>query len=301
LNKVNLDSQQLETPETTESSTETSSIQITKTLQSEAHHITNSNQSTNRTTSTDQGITCDIVGLDWIELIEQYDGKLEKLIEKLDNLQDMVTVLDQDSLDSSDKLNESSSRLEESEKDRKYLEKQVEEACDKFLEMEGKCVEIEKIYEMSRKELEAVQDVYNGCRDENSRMKQKCSELKKRVKQGKKQRKWQVERLRKIQLDMKKLNFMPKIGGSFGGGGEMSESYSSEHRDDKSTPTNQPIMDWNHIMPLLQSLKTELADLESVVTSTTCTEFGDFEREFESFDPDSMTPFFTQNSQSHTE
>lgn len=60
-------------------------------------------------------------------------------------------------------------------------------------------------------------------------------------------------------------------------------------------------MDWNHIMPLLQSLKTELADLESVVTSTTCTEFGDFEREFEAFDPDSMTPFYTQNSQSHTE
>ena len=52
-------------------------------------------------------------------------------------------------------------------------------------------------------------------------------------------------------------------------------------------------------MPLLQSLKTELADLESVVTSTTCTEFGDFEREFESFDPDSMTTpaFYTQTSQ----
>ena len=230
---VNLDSHQLETNETTETSTETSSTHISKITKSELHHINISSQSNNRTTSTDQGITCDIVGLDWIELIEEYDGKLEKLLEKLDNLQEMVTLLDQDNSDSSDKLNESSSRLEESEKERRDLEKQVEEACNKFLEMEGKCIEIEMIYEMSRKELEAVQDVYNGCRDENSRMKQKCSELKKRVKQGKKQRKWQVERLRKIQLDMKRLNFMPKIGGSFGG--EMSESNSSEHKTDTST------------------------------------------------------------------
>lgn len=267
----------------TSSASSTSSYKRLNLLQ--CRDITSSPELTTRTTSTDQGITCDIIGPDWLKIISDYEGKCDNLLDRLDGLQELISQLEEESQEAqsiiisredqieehTQRIESITKRLEDAETCRETLEKQLQQSIEQFLDME-------QMVEHTRKELLATTTVYQKSRQENQSLKQKCHVLKKRVKESKRQRKWQVERLRKIQHDMTRLSFLEDhsnstssdtAGGTTGGG--LPAEY-----DMGDAPSSQ-YLDWNYITDTLRSLKYELADLESVVTSTTCTELGEHE------------------------